>query len=135
MVWPRRPDAEDPRATVRRAAIVRLLVAVLIALLLNLYGYETFALVVVGLAVLLASATLVSRQAARMLRRLETGLAQVVGAILAWTLLAPFFYMVVTPFGLLTRRGRRDRLARRPDAGASTYWRTRERESSLDKPY
>ena len=44
------------------------------------------------------------------------------GIALAWLLLVPIFYLAFLPFGLLLRRGRRDRLRRRLDPDAVSYW-------------
>ena len=49
-----------------------------------------------------------------------TGLA--VGRVLTWMLMVPLFYGVFLPFGLLFRRGARDRLRRRMQPDAATYW-------------
>jgi hypothetical protein len=49
-----------------------------------------------------------------------------VGRLLTWVLLVPLFYAFFLPFGALLRRGRSDRLARRFDAGATSYWEPRE---------
>ena len=57
---------------------------------------------------------------------------------LAGLLLAPVYLLVLTPFGLLARRGERDALRRMLDPKAATYWKTRDVEAqraSLDKPY
>jgi hypothetical protein len=41
-------------------------------------------------------------------------------------LLVPLFVLFFLPFGLLARRGRRDRLGRFFDPDAPTYWKRRE---------
>ena len=56
---------------------------------------------------------------------LERGLAElgrVAGRGLNWVILAPLFYLVFFPFGLLFRRGGKDRLKRHFEPEASTYW-------------
>jgi hypothetical protein len=49
-----------------------------------------------------------------------------IGRALTWLLLVPLFYLFFLPFGLLFRRGRRDRLKRYFDREATTYWETLE---------
>lgn len=71
----------------------------------------------------------------RTVRRLEGWVSRGVGGLLAWSLLMPFFYLVITPFGLLFRRGARDRLGRGVDPAVPTYWRDRDRQPSLEEPY
>jgi hypothetical protein len=56
-------------------------------------------------------------------------LAFVLGAIVSTVVLTLFFYLAVTPLGLLARCLGRDFLDRKWDAQASTYWRRRERST------
>ncbi len=70
--------------------------------------------------------------------RVFVGLGRVVGSVLTWLLLAPVFYLFLTPFGLLRRRGARDTLQRSFDASRKSYWTPREGEDrgpTLDRPY
>jgi hypothetical protein len=55
-----------------------------------------------------------------------------IGWIIAHTLMAAIYFLVVTPIGLLMRAAGRDPLARRFDREADTYWvpRTVQREPS-----
>jgi hypothetical protein len=48
--------------------------------------------------------------------------ALVLGSIMTRILLTIFFFVVLTPFGLLFRVIGRDALTRRPDRKAATYW-------------
>lgn len=48
-----------------------------------------------------------------------------VGRLLAVVFLTPVFLLFFVPFGLLLRRGRRDRLERWFDPAAATYWHRR----------
>ena len=65
------------------------------------------------------------------LRRLE----RIVGTGFAFLLLAPVFYLVMLPFGLLFRSGRRNRLAPRPDPEAASYWQPRPERPSGVAPF
>lgn len=64
-----------------------------------------------------------------------------VGTLLSWILLAPIFYLVLAPFGLLTRRGRGDPLQRVREPSLPSYWRVRPEETReterarLERPY
>ncbi|MEM9070382.1 MAG: hypothetical protein AAGE52_17895 [Myxococcota bacterium] len=63
-------------------------------------------------------------------------LARLIGGVMSWLLLAPLYLLVLTPFGLLARRGSRDSLHRQLDEDATSYWTTRaDQDASLDKPY
>lgn len=60
---------------------------------------------------------------------IERGLAllgRVTGSWLSWILLGLVFYAVVTPFGLLFRRGKRDAMRRSYEPGLASYWEPRE---------
>lgn len=63
---------------------------------------------------------------------------QGVGAAMTWLLLGPVYLLVLTPFGLLARRGARDTLKRSLDANEASYWKKRDPEDqgpSLERPY
>lgn len=89
------------------------------------------ATVIVSLAVLVLPPAV-----SRALERFERALARAVSTVLALVLLAPVFFLFFVPFRLSFRRGARDRLQRRFDRAAATYWRRRdERPLPLDRPY
>jgi hypothetical protein len=54
---------------------------------------------------------------------MSIGLA--LGLIVSSVLLTVFFYLVVTPFGLLARAAGKDFMRRRKEPGARTYWQRR----------
>jgi hypothetical protein len=45
-----------------------------------------------------------------------------VGTAVSWLLMTPFYYLVLTPLGLLLRARGKLRIRRRPDSRATTYW-------------
>ena len=51
------------------------------------------------------------------------GLAACIGIVVSNTLLALFYYLVVTPIGLVRRLLGRDSMARKFDPAAASYWR------------
>lgn len=60
---------------------------------------------------------------------IERGLAalgRLTGSWLSWSLLGLVFYALVTPFGLLFRRGKRDAMRRRYEPDLDSYWEPRE---------
>jgi hypothetical protein len=91
-----------------------------------LYGYfglTTLPYMMFAAASVLLFSSLLSP--AGVYRALESGLGAIasrMGRAIMWVSLASIFYFFFTPFGLLFRRGRRDRLARRFDPTAETYW-------------
>jgi hypothetical protein len=56
------------------------------------------------------------------IERLFLALGRATGRVLTWVLLVPVFYGFFAPFGSLLRRGRRDRLKRRLEPDAASYW-------------
>jgi hypothetical protein len=125
--WTRAAAARnDPAAEARRKrrqGAVRALVtaaagAVLLLLSLRLPALLAFAAAgVLGVSALFAPLSLYAA-----LERALLALGRRTGALLGWVLLVPVFYLFFAPFGRLLRRGRRDRLQRRLDPGAASYW-------------
>jgi len=56
------------------------------------------------------------------LNRLWTLLGQRIGFVSNHLLLGLFFFLLITPMGMLLRLFRRDSMAKRPDAAAESYW-------------
>jgi hypothetical protein len=54
--------------------------------------------------------------------RLFASTGRIVAGALTWVILLPIFYLFFYPFGVLFRRGRRDRLQRFYEPGAESYW-------------
>lgn len=141
-VWPWKDAARLARAEAsraRRGGLLRGAVAAAVGGLLFVLGARVGAYAAWALGGLVATLALASpRGAYRRIDGLASLLGRGVGALLGWLLLAPFFYLVMAPFGLLRRAlGGRDVLARRPDRTAPTYLVRREpgRDEPLEKPY
>ena len=108
-------------ARLRGALRAALVAAAGLALLL--LGFSIPARVVFGVAVLVLLAALLSPSGLYLgLERLFAALGRATGRVLTWVLMTPLFYLFFLPFGLLFRRGRRDRLRRYADPSATTYW-------------
>lgn len=81
-----------------------------------------------------------TRGHAALLRALSW-LGERVASVLGWLLLAPVFFLFVTPLALLTRRGAGDRLGMRFDREAKSHWQAMprvaadERRRVLSRPY
>ena len=60
------------------------------------------------------------------IERAFAALGHVIGRGLTWVLMAGVFYGMITPFGLLFRRGRRDPMRRALHTSADSYWEPRE---------
>ncbi len=114
---------EDSPARARVRGLLEALAPAAVGVLFLLYWRSEAAWVAFSIAGFVAFAALVSPLG--LLARVH-GLAaatgRVVGVLLAWAFLVPVFYLFFLPFGLLFRRGRRDRLTRFYEPDAPTYW-------------
>lgn len=137
-----RPSNEDAvrqaNSRVRRGALLRWSVGMGVAAL-AVYVFQRLVLggVIFGVStafLLLVLASPVRGHGA--LQRVLSVLTRIVGTLVTWVLLAPLFYLVITPFGWLRRRGAHDPLHRQFDAKLETYWSRREDgKARLDRPY
>jgi hypothetical protein len=134
--------APDPAQGARRRGSLQALGAAAAASAVLLFGWQTLATGIFAFAALLLCSALVSPGGlyAGWLR-LFAATGRLAGRLLGYALLVPLFYAFFLPFGLLLRRGRRDRLARRFDPDAPTYWEPRESRAprlasgQLDRQY
>jgi hypothetical protein len=87
------------------------------------FGLRPLAVMLFGAATLILFAALVSPAGLyAALERITGAIARKIGWALMWLFMVPLFYLFFMPFGLLFRRGRRDRLQRYFDRDADTYW-------------
>ena len=130
VVWPRaaqRAARERARLRrVRRNAVIKGLVGIVIGVAIFLWWSHVVAYVAFSLSGVLALAGLISpgRAYAGIGRALEA-VGAVVGRALSYLVLAPMLVLVFAPLGLMLRRGRGDRLDRALDPGADSYWKDR----------
>jgi hypothetical protein len=119
---------ERERRENRRRGAIQAMVGVAAATVLYWFGLTVLSAIAGTLALVVGTAALVSPTVAyAAISRGVDRFAHWVGVALTWLLLAPFYYLVVTPFSLLSgRHGRNDRLERRLDRSAATYWQRRE---------
>jgi hypothetical protein len=109
-----------------RGSLQAAIVAALGVLVLWL-GLRTVAFVMWGAAAILLLAALASpRGLYPVLDGMARAIGRRIGRALTWMLLVPLFYLFFMPFGLLFRRGKRDRLKRYFDREATSYWETLE---------
>jgi hypothetical protein len=112
-----------PVSRVRVRGSVQAAIVAAIAGGLRWIGLDTGAWVVLGAAAIVLLAALASpRGLYAVLDGMAHAIGRRIGRALTWLLLVPLFYLFFLPFGLLFRRGRRDRLKRSFDREASTYW-------------
>lgn len=116
-----------PAGRVRVRGSLQAAIVAAIAVLLLWLGLRTVGLVMLGAAAIVLLAALASpRGLYAILDGMTRAIGRRIGRALTWLLLVPLFYLFFLPFGLLFRRGRRDRLKRSFDKDATTYWETLE---------
>jgi len=116
-----------PAGRVRVQGSLQAVSVAAIAGLLLWLGLRSVALVMLGAAAIVLLAALASpRGLYAVLDGMARAIGRRIGRALTWLLLVPLFYLFFLPFGLLFRRGRRDRLKRYFDGEAPTYWETLE---------
>ena len=121
----------------RRSGLIRAAVGGAAGALLWRLGHAHVATVAWSIASLLGILAVASPDKAyAALDRFVARVASQVGVVIGCLVLVPVFYCVLTPLGLLTRRGAADAMQRRYDPAASSYWRKRPPvEPSLDRPF
>ena len=108
---------------IRVRAFVQFLVGTTVGTLFFFFGPVAIAYAVYTFSSLVLLSALVSPTGLYAgFDRLFHWTGRVVGRAFTWMLMAPLFYGVFLPFGVLFRRGTRDRLRRRLDPDAATYW-------------
>jgi hypothetical protein len=114
---------------------IALIATVLISLLLwTIKGVGlkwTLPILAVGLIIFVASRT--SEKLTRIFYLGLTMLTLPIGFVVSFILLAAFYYMVVTPIGLVFRLMRRDPLCRKFDNTTDSYWLRRRPAKDLNR--
>jgi len=123
------------RKELRKFGIISLIASVLISLLLYVLkglGIQWAAIIIfIGIVIFLSS--LISL---KLTRGIYLGLILVtmpIGLVVSFTLLAIFYFLLLTPLGLVFRLMGRDVLGRKFDATADSYWLIRRPPDSLDR--
>jgi hypothetical protein len=137
--WRDRDAGERARlAKLRRSGVIRAVVAGIAAGVLFALDRPIVASIAVGIGTLTLVLALASPGGAyAALSRVVDRLGALIGALLTWVLLTPVFFLFFVPFGMLMRRGARDRLRRRFERERASYWTKRapDRPGSLERPY
>ena len=118
-----RPDVAGEASRKRVRGLVQGLVTAGVGGLLLFFSLRVPAFLAFGLAGLVGISALVAPTSLfAAIEHAFLGLGRWTGWLLGWVLLVPVFYLFFAPFGRLLRRGRRDRLQRRFDREAPSYW-------------
>ncbi len=112
---------------VRLRGSLQALVGVGVGVVFFFFVSATLGRIVMGIAGFILLSALVSPTVVYAgIEKLFDSLGHLLGRAMTWLLMVPLFYLFFLPFGLLFRRGRRDRLRRYSERDAATYWERRE---------
>ncbi len=118
-------------------ALVQGFIGVIAAPLLFLFVHETLGILVfafTGLTLVLGLLSPLSGFA--VFEKAVGALAWLLGTLAGWLTLIPLYLLFFLPFGLLFRRGNRDRLARRFPGNQESYWCERDsKKSSYERQF
>jgi hypothetical protein len=121
---------DEARARARRKGVIQGIVAIIVATLFFLFWSRTVAGIVYTIGAVTLFAALVSPLGLyAAIESLIVRLGMLLGVLTTWLMLVPTFYLIFLPFGILFRRGRRDRMRRFYEPDAPTYWTVREEKS------
>ena len=110
-------------------------VPITVATALFALSYQTLGLVIGFVGISIGIATMTSQVFARYFERFAASLSLLIGSILRWALLAPFYMVVMVPFAVIGRTTGSDRLALKVDKSIATYWSKPPPTSGYDRPY
>ena len=112
------------RRELRKFGLIALFVLGIAGVILRfIFGVAAMpALVVAAFGLFIFIVTLVSARAARAIYLGLTFAALPIGLVISVILMAAFYFLILTPVGLVFKIMGRDPLLRRFEPGASTYW-------------
>ena len=119
----------------RKFGVISLVASVLIALLLYMLkglGFQWLALIC-GIGLIIFVSSIICFKATRII---YLGLVLVtlpIGLVVSFLLLSTFYFLLLTPLGLIFRLTGRDVLCRKFDPKAKSYWVSRRPPDSIDR--
>jgi len=126
-----KPEPKDLRSFGRIALIASCLVAGLLYILKDLAIQWVFIIIAFGLLVFLSS--LVSLGVTRLIYLVLTAITLPIGLVVSFIVLAVFYYLIITPVGLVFRLIGRDSMKRKFDSAAHSYWVAHRPSKSLER--
>jgi hypothetical protein len=134
--WRERPGSGSREQSPSKARImgsVQGLVGASVATAIYLLWSQTIGMVVFCISAIILFTALVSPNGLyRAIQGLFAALGNFTGRVLTWLTLVPLFYLFFLPFGLLMRRGRRDRMKRFLEPDEESYWEPHKAFSAAD---
>jgi len=115
--------------------MISLIASVLIALLLYMLkglGFQWLA-IICGIGLIIFISSIICFKATRIIYLGFILVTLPIGLVISFTLLAIFYFLLLTPLGLIFRLIGRDVLGRRFDSKSESYWIPRRPPDSLDR--
>jgi len=125
------PTHKELRSFGTIALIATVLISVLLYAIKGLGLRWTLPISAAGLIVFVASRT--SLKLTKIIYLGLTMLTMPIGLVVSFILLAAFYYMVITPIGLVFRLIHRDPLCRKFDDTTDSYWLCRKPSETIDR--
>jgi hypothetical protein len=119
----------------RKFGIISLIASVLIALLLYMLrgiGFQWLA-IICGIGLIIFVSSIISFKATRIICLGLILVTMPIGFVVSFLLLAIFYFLLLTPLGLIFRLMGRDALGRRFDSTIESYWSPRRSPDDLDR--
>jgi hypothetical protein len=119
----------------RKFGIVSLIASAIIALLLYLLkgaGFQWSA-IICGIGLIIFVSSIISFRTTRMIYLALILVTMPIGLVVSFLLLSIFYFLLLTPLGLIFRLIGRDVLCRKFDSTAESYWVPRRLPESLDR--
>ena len=123
------------RKELRNFGIIALIASVIISLLLCLLkvlGIQ-WSLIICGIGIAIFLSSIISEKLTRIIYIGLILSTLPVGWMVSFILLAIFYFLLLTPLGLVFRLVGRDPLRRKFDSATNSYWLTRHPPDSLDR--
>jgi hypothetical protein len=130
--WSEMPPRDAPIPPKRWVMFV---VPLVVASILVALGHQTFGVVVGCMGVAIGVGTVTSKAFAKAFEGFAARLSMVLGALLRWLLLAPFYVVVMAPLALARRISSKDPLHLTVDKSQTSYWTKPPQSSGYDRPY
>jgi hypothetical protein len=115
-----KPQPKDLRNFAKIALVASCLVAGLLYFIKGLAIQWVIVILAAGLVIFLSS--LVSLAITRLIYVALTAVTLPIGLAISFIVLAVFYYLIITPVGLVFRLIGRDSMKRRFDSNADSYW-------------
>jgi NADH:ubiquinone oxidoreductase subunit 4 (subunit M) len=125
------PDKKELRKFGVIALVVLGVVGIVLKFVLGVSGITALLVALAGLCIFIV--TLVSVRAARLVYLGLTFAGLPIGFVVSIVLMAAFYFLILTPVGLVFKIIGRDVLERKFEPGSPTYWSPRRQRSDLEK--